>query len=259
MDSHCVDWIPVTAGFELRRELNMKISVSVVFFSAAIVVTTVASSSDAASPDESPQALLLRFTESWDESQWMQKSGRRPNGYMLASDDAGWVVRMRTMQSLVAHGKAAVPVLIRALKSESVPERILAAQTLGYLAPDVPAQPLLQAAQSDPNPAVRLYAVDSLGMLGKTSVDVDWSSLRDNESNRDIRMHIGYAMERKQQPVETFVVEKIVAWDTAQTDTAEVGQSAPDFELTAATGETIRLSDHRGKQAVILIFIYGDT
>jgi hypothetical protein len=237
----------------------MKIFVSVVFFSAALFVTAATHADNAKSTDESPQALLLGFADTWDESHWVQKSGRRPNGYMLAADDVGWSARMRTMQQLVAHGMTAVPALVQALKSESVPERILAAQTLGYLAPDVPPQPLIQAARSDPDAAVRLYAVDSLGMLGKTSVDVDWDKLRENESNRDVRMHIGYAMERKQQPVEPSVIEKLVAWDTAQTDTAKVGQPAPGFELTAATGETIRLSDYRGKQAVVLVFIYGDT
>ncbi len=235
----------------------MRISVLLVFFSAVVFVTAITNAGDAKSSGESPQSLLLCFTDSWDESHW--KSGRRPNGYMLAADDAGWSVRMQTVQKLVAHGKAAVPVLIQALKSESVPERILAAQTLGYLAPDVPAQSLLEAAQSDPDAAVRLYSVDSLGMLGSTDLVVDWENLRKNESNRDVRMHIGYAMERKQQPVEVAVIRNLIAWDAAQTDTAQVGQPAPDFELTAATGETIRLSDFRGKQAVVLVFIYGDT
>jgi hypothetical protein len=45
--------------------------------------------------------------------------------------------------------------------------------------------------------AVRLYAVDSLGMLGKTSLNIDWNSLRNSESNRDVRMHIRCAMERE--------------------------------------------------------------
>jgi hypothetical protein len=233
----------------------MKIFISVVFFSATYFLSTVTTAEDL----KSPKALLLRFTQSCDESQWMQRSDRRPNGYMLADADVGWNVRMKTLQKLVAHGRSAVPTLVQALKSKSLPERILAAQTLGYLAPDVPAQPLLAAAQSDPDAAVRLYAVDSLGMLGRTSVPVDWDKLRQNETNRDVRMHIGYAMERKQQPVEVSVIKKLVSWKAAQTDTAKVGHPAPGFELTAATGETIRLCDYRGKQAVILVFIYGDT
>lgn len=37
-----------------------------------------------------------------------------------------------------------------------------------------------------------------------------------------------------------------------------VGDKAPDFALTDQTGKTIRLSDFRGKQPVVLIFYPGD-
>jgi peroxiredoxin (alkyl hydroperoxide reductase subunit C) len=42
----------------------------------------------------------------------------------------------------------------------------------------------------------------------------------------------------------------------AETETLKVGDTAPDFELpTAPTGEKFKLSDHRGKNAVILNFV----
>jgi peroxiredoxin len=34
---------------------------------------------------------------------------------------------------------------------------------------------------------------------------------------------------------------------------------APDFELTATNGETVRLSDFRGKKFVVLSFLRGFT
>lgn len=37
-----------------------------------------------------------------------------------------------------------------------------------------------------------------------------------------------------------------------------VGDEAPDFELPAQTGETIRLSDYRGKRVVVLYFYPKD-
>jgi hypothetical protein len=145
------------------------------------------------------------------------------------------------------------------LKSESTPTRILAAQTLGYLAPHVPVQPLLQAARTDADAAARLYAVDSLGMQGVTSDAVDWQQLLQNEANRDVRKHIRYAMERQGQPLKPAVARRLIEWNADSIDTAILGQPAPDFELVSATGETVKLSQFRGKKAVVLVFIYGDT
>ena len=55
------------------------------------------------------------------------------------------------------------------------------------------------------------------------------------------------------------VVETLKRWNPATIDSAIIGKRAPDFELTSATGETIRLSRFRGKKAVVLVFVYGDT
>jgi thioredoxin-dependent peroxiredoxin len=38
----------------------------------------------------------------------------------------------------------------------------------------------------------------------------------------------------------------------------DVGDEAPDFELPAQTGETVRLSDHRGRSVVVLYFYPKD-
>jgi thioredoxin-dependent peroxiredoxin len=38
----------------------------------------------------------------------------------------------------------------------------------------------------------------------------------------------------------------------------KVGETAPDFALNDENGETIRLSDYRGKQPVVLVFYPGD-
>lgn len=203
--------------------------------------------------------LIQQFSAAWEESHWTESSGSVPDGYLRITDDRGWKVRMRVLQKLVTQGEAAIPDLLKALKSESTPERILAAQTLGYLAPHVPLQPLLQAAGTDADAAVRLYAVDSLGMQGVTSDAVDWQQLLKNETNRDVRKHIRYAMERQGQPLNRKVTKQLIEWNADSIGTAAVGQLAPDFELVSATGETVKLSQFRGSKAVVLVFIYGDT
>jgi len=41
-----------------------------------------------------------------------------------------------------------------------------------------------------------------------------------------------------------------------ESETVPVGEPAPDFELTSVSGETIRLSNLRGKP-VVLVFLRG--
>ncbi|MBI1310062.1 redoxin domain-containing protein [bacterium] len=207
-----------------------------------------------------PHQLLSRFVDGWDETLWQQSRGGV--GYMRADDDRGWQLRMQTLQQLVRYreeGQQAVKVLLKSLKSESTPERILAAQALGYLSPWVPAEPLIEAAKSDADPAVRLYAVDALGMTGRDGKTVDWKSLQEAETNRDVRRHIDYAIERDGTRLDQVVVRQLIEWNSKTMNSAKLGQSAPDFTLTAATGEIVKLSDFKGKKAVVLVFIYGDT
>ena len=223
-----------------------------------ILLTIVISPVAASEPAASPEQILETFSSRWKESDWTSPSRSRSQGYMRPLNDEGWQVRMRSIQDLVSHSRKSIPELLKALKSKNDALRILAAQTLGYLAADVPKEPLLKAARNDKNPSVRLYAVDALGMQG-TAGEIDWQAIRKNEKNRDVRKHIGYAVERKNKGIQQAVIETLMKWDSQSINTATVGKNAPDFELTAATGQKVHLSDYRGKQAVVLVFIYGDT
>ncbi|MBP89772.1 MAG: hypothetical protein CMJ64_24210 [Planctomycetaceae bacterium] len=40
---------------------------------------------------------------------------------------------------------------------------------------------------------------------------------------------------------------------------SKLGAPAPDFVLQTVSGKSVRLSDYRGKRAVVLVFVYGDT
>lgn len=42
-------------------------------------------------------------------------------------------------------------------------------------------------------------------------------------------------------------------------DTIEIGQAAPDFTATTDTGETVRLSDYKGKRVVLYFYPKDDT
>ena len=166
---------------------------------------------------------------------------------------------MAAMHQLAAHGKEAVKPLTKALESKHTPTRILAAQTLGFLAKHVEQSTLSKAATSDSDAAVRLYAVDALGMRGSRRPEGQVVPRAKAERNGDVRKHLAYAAERKGQPADANILRTLNQWDPKTMNTARVGAAAPDFELTTLSGKKHRLSDYRGKQAVVLVFIYGDT
>ena len=198
-----------------------------------------------------PEAELARFAAAWDDQAWSPR-------YMRRHDDRGWQVRMRVLRNLVAEGKRAVPRLLEALRGDDGPTRILAAQTLGLLAHDVPRDPLVEAAESSPDPAVRLYAVDCLGMQGGSDLAATLKELKEKESNGDVKKHMTYAVERGAEGLDRNAVRGLLDWDPATIDSAKIGAVAPDFALPTLSGKMVRLSQYRGRP-VVLVFIYGDT
>ena len=117
------------------------------------------------------EQLLVKFSKAFDESKW-EKDFRGTN-HIRATGDAGWKVRAETLKQLVAGGESSIPTLEKSLTSKDVPTRILAAQAIGYLAPMANVEKLIEVAKNDTEPAVRLYAVDAIGMSGKGK-DVDF-------------------------------------------------------------------------------------
>jgi peroxiredoxin len=207
-------------------------------------------------PPKAPRQILDRVRQSWTEASW---SVPDEGGYLRPAENDGWRARTLAMRDLVLAGERSVPPLLVELRQGDGPMRIFAAQTLGFLAPHAPAQVLREAAASDPLAAVRLYAVDALGMHAKTTGRGALELCREKEENRDVKKHIAYALERGDAGVNDKTRRALIAWDPQTIDSAVVGQPAPDFELDDLGGRRIRLSSFRGKRAVVLVFIYGDT
>ena len=231
---------------------------TILSFASSEVMAQSGQKQDATSSKQSPNAeqMLAEFSKAWDESKWQQNF--RGNQYMRATGEEGWVIRAKTMKQLVAGGDASIPALEKYLTSDHAPTRILAAQSIGYLAPKANIQKLTDIANNDADPAVRLYAVDALGMSGKGE-DIDWDALSKSQRNRDVIKHIHYAKTRQSKGVEDSVVNSLAQLPEAAINSAKVGEQAPDFTLSSVDGTEFSLSQFKGKQPVVLIFIYGDT
>ena len=218
---------------------------------ATIAMASIAGADE---PQRSPREWLDSFSQVWRDADWAQQGA----GTMRPPDDAGWQARMRAVQGFTQQPDAARTLLLETLRTGEPPQRILAAQALGYLGERVPAEPLISTLKTDGNAAVRLYLVDSLGMLGHAE-RVDWTEYLKGESNRDVKRHVAYVQERAGKPIDPKIVEQLRGWDSRRMKTATLNAPAPDFELSSAQGGRVRLSDFRGTKAVVLVFIYGDT
>ncbi len=195
------------------------------------------------------QELLERFRAGWTPTK----------EHMRLPDDRGWKVRMATLGSLVRLGEAAVPPLIRALDDPEPDVRVLAAQALSYLADRRAAVRLRRTLAEDGEAAARLYAADALGAIGGLAPSPLLDKAEAEDKNRDVRAHVRFALERDGKPLDDAVRAPLRTIDPSRMDAARVGEMAPDFSLPDALGKSYRLSDFRGTQAVVLVFIYGDT
>lgn len=205
---------------------------------------------------KSAAVWLGEFSSQWDESAWT--GGRR--AYIRPVDDDDWQFRMLALRGLSKLGPNAGDELLKTIKTGEAPSRILAAQALGYLGSPASVPQLLNLFENESNPSVRLYLVDAIGMMGKgAEVSNALQDLRKGESNGDVRKHIGYALERGADEVESDVLQTLRDFDVESIASAQLGKPAPDFRLKTTNGGEIQLSQFRGKQPVVLVFIYGDT
>ncbi len=240
--------------YYIKEQLRKRTDINLVSMTEFLGAPT----TDGDEPQEQvdPEALLAGFAAKWEDAKWEKEF--RNGTYMRATGDAGWKIRMQIMRELVSAGKDSIPALEKHLFNDDTETRILAAQTISYLAEHANLDTLIKVAKTDADSCVRLYAVDALGMSGK-GPEIDWDDVSSGQQNRDVKKHIAYAMERKAEGVPADLVEKLAQWNLDGMDTAKIGEKAPDFTLSTVDGEQIKLSSFQGENPVVLVFVYGDT
>jgi hypothetical protein len=186
---------------------------------------------------------------------WKPLRGRE---YMRPLNDTGWKARLEGLQQLARADEKAAPALTDALQKGEDETRVFAAQALALL-PDPHAKAALVQALKDQHAAVRLYALDALSMFGKLSEEEPYQTLRQKDANRDVRSHAAFGIERDDKAQHDAIRQILRDFNLKNMATAKVGEGTPDFTLTSAAGKEVRLRHFRGKKAVVLVFIYGDT
>ncbi len=236
-------------------------SLSHPMFAASTMLALLASAVARGAPPNASEvkAAFERFNRDWDDTAWEPESGGRLTRYMRPLSDQGWKRRMLALQAIAAAGEAAIPVVEDRLRNGSDPERILAAQSAGFLGGEALHEALVATAEKDATAATRLYAFDALGMLGLAHDSNELTRWEESETNRDARKHLNYVAKRGENKLDPSFVATLRGWDASQMDSAKLGALAPDFTLPDLKGDPIRLSDYRGKNAVVLVFVYGDT
>ena len=82
--------------------------------------------------------------------------------------------------------------------------------------------------------------------------------LRSDPNFWGVRPMMAAALERTDRPNQVELRKALADYDLSNVDSERVGELAPDFTLTDFTGKTYRLSQFRGKKAVVLRFILYD-
>jgi HEAT repeat protein len=169
-----------------------------------------------------------------------------------------WKARMGALVSLAKIGPPAAPVLVEALKRGQPTTREFAAQALVLFA-GAKTRPALELALADPKPGVRVYAIQALSMLGPLPrTRKNERILRSDPSTDGVQPMMAAALERADRPNQAELRKALADYDLGSMDSARVGELAPDFTLTDFTGKPYRLSQFRGKKAVVLRFILYD-
>lgn len=208
--------------------------------------------SSAASDALDATALLDRFrTVDWNKREVGQNKD--------LSDDA-WKVRIEVENALIALGKPVVPTLIEACRDSNQHARLLAAYVLGCLGDPSAIPALMRIVENDSYAPARLAAVEALGRLGaKEALGVVRAETKDKSSY--VRNAAEWALPRVQKGEGVGDALRKLAmstFDQSKIATAVVGKPVPDFALTDDSGETVRLSDFRGKKDVVIVFLLAD-
>lgn len=175
-------------------------------------------------------------------------------------NDNDWRVRMLAVRDLVRGGPEAVRQTVAGLNDENVQVRYVCATALGILKAEGAVEHLERVIRDDPDALARSQAAVALGQIESAgSIDL----LRDrleNDPSKDVRHQCELSIDQIKKKMGA-TPELAAAFRSLEPDkfkTVRVGGSAPDFALPDTEDKVWRLSDFKGKNWVVLIWVFAD-
>lgn len=222
----------------------------------------VVSSAQAGGDDERVDAALARLRdhrfhpirEGFTYDRTLDKHGVADLG------DEDWRVRTLVVRDLVRLGASAAPQLMSALADADPHVRQVSAMVLGVLRIAAAAAPLTERLERDDDWVVRSQAAVALGQIGDASSLPALRKALAADPSRDVRHQCElsiYALERGIRATPELAAA-YAALDESRFEQMRVGEPAPDFLLPDTEGRVWRLADFRGKQDVVLIWVFAD-
>lgn len=169
-----------------------------------------------------------------------------------------WKVRMLALVELARLGPEAALPVAELLRDGEPSVRALACEALGMLGDPGVSKVLERALVFDPDSQVRLYAARSLGQLGTMRSTPEIQKAIDHDDVYDVRTHAEMALTQRDAKDDGEIRRALAGFDPSALDSAGVDRPAPDFTLRDLDGKSHSLSDYRGKQPVVLVFLVGD-
>jgi len=183
----------------------------------------------------------------------------------LADND--WRVRTLAIRDLARLGASAVSPLLAGLDDEDLHVRHVATLLLGIMPVEEPfaeslavrRRALEKRLTEDKEPLVRSEAALGLGRIGDDESMNVLKQAAEDDSSRDVRHQCTLATDRiGKTRRDDSQFEAYRTLDESTFNTVAVGQEAKDFTLQDSDGLPWRISDVRGKKAVVLIWIFAD-
>jgi len=174
--------------------------------------------------------------------------------------DDDWRVRLLAVRDLVRAGGSAGDKLEQGLMDDDEDVRQLCAMALGILGAKTAATKLEQVLHVDASALVRSQAATALGQMeSQGSLALLRERLRGDPS-RDVRHQCELAIDQIEKGL--GATEALLATfqtlDETTFRSVQVGGPAPDFALHDTEDRVWRLSDLRGEQWLVLIWVFAD-